>query len=194
MDDYLSIALILIAVGVVFLAAEILLPTGGILVVGALLFFALGVGTILYNGTTAEAAVAMAGLAIGLPATGYVAVHAWRRMSLGRTSMDGDAGDESLKEAVPQIAVLEQLRGRVGKTVSPMRPSGTVEFDNARVDAMTEGVMIDAGVFVRCVDVKGGKVIVRQMDTPKDITDINLDDPKPAPRRGPIDDFDLDLK
>jgi membrane-bound ClpP family serine protease len=194
MDDYLSIALILIAVGVVFLAAEILLPTGGILVVGALLFFAIGVGTILYNGTTAEAAVAMAGLAIGLPATGYVAVHAWRRMSLGRTSMDGDAGDESLKAAVPQIAVLDQLRGRVGKTVSPMRPSGTVEFDNTRVDAMTEGVMIDAGVFVRCVDVKGGKVIVRQMDAPKDVTDIQLDGPTPAPRRDPLDDFDLDLK
>ncbi|HUR53813.1 MAG TPA: NfeD family protein [Gemmataceae bacterium] len=194
MDDYLSIALILIAVGVVFLAAEILLPTGGILVVGALLFFALGVGTILYNGTTAEAAVAMAGLAIGLPASGYVAVHAWRRMSLGRTSMEGDAGDESLTAAVPQLGELEQLRGRVGKTVSPMRPSGTVEFDNTRVDAMTEGVMIDAGVFVRCVDVRGGKVIVRQMDAPKDITDINLDEPKPAPRRDPLDDIDLDLK
>jgi membrane-bound ClpP family serine protease len=194
MDDYLSIALILIAVGVVLLAAEILLPTGGILVVGALLFFAIGVGTILYNGTTAEAAVAMAGLAIGLPATGYVAVHAWRRMSLGRTSMGGDAGDETLARTVPQIAELEQLRGRVGKTVSPMRPSGTVEFDNTRVDAMTEGVMIDTGVFVRCVDVRGGKVIVRQMDAPKDITDIDLDEPKPAPRRDPLDDFDLDLK
>jgi len=82
----------------------------------------------------------------------------------------------------------------VGKTVSPMRPSGTVEFDNTRVDAMTEGVMIDAGVFVRCVDVRGGKVIVRRMDAPRDLTDINLDDPKPAPRRDPLDDIDLDLK
>ena len=82
----------------------------------------------------------------------------------------------------------------LGKTVSPMRPSGTVEFDNARVDAMTEGVMIDAGVFVRCIDVKGGKVIVRQMDAPKDITDINLDGPTPAQRRDALDDFDLDLK
>ena len=54
--------------------------------------------------------------------------------------------------------------------------------------------MIDAGVFVRCVDVRGGKVIVRQMDAPKDVTDIRLDDPKPVPRRDPLDDFDLDLK
>lgn len=192
MDDYLSIALILIAVGVVFLGAEILLPTGGILVVGALLFFALGVGTILYNGTTTEAAVAMAGLAVGMPAAGYVAVHAWRRMSLGRTSLDS-AGDETLTNTVPHLAELEQLRGRVGKTVSPMRPSGTVEFDNTRVDAMTEGTMIDAGVFVRCVSVKGGKVIVRQMDPPRDLGDIALGDPKPAPRRDPLDDLDLDL-
>ena len=193
MDDYLTIALILIAVGVVFLGAEILLPTGGILVVGALLFFALGVGTILYHGTTAEAAVAMAGLAVGLPAAGYVAVHAWRRMSLGRTSLDEPGADDPLTAVVPQLAELEQLRGRVGRTVSTMRPSGVVEFDNTRVDAMTEGPMLDAGVLVRCIDVRSGKVIVRRMEPPRDIADINLDDPKPSARRDPLADIDLDL-
>jgi membrane-bound serine protease (ClpP class) len=193
MEDYLTIALVLIAFGVVLLGAEILLPTGGVLVVGALLFFAAGVGMILYNGSTTEAAVAMGGLAIGLPAAGFVAVHAWRRMSLGRTSLDADPSTEPLTQAVPQLAELEHLRGRVGKTVSPMRPSGVVEFDNTRVDAMTEGVMLDAGVFVRCLDVRAGKVIVRQMDAPRDLGDINLDDPKPK-GRDPLDDLDLGLK
>jgi membrane-bound serine protease (ClpP class) len=187
MESYLTVALILIAIGVVLLGAEILLPTGGFLVVGALLFFALGVGTILYYGDTLEATVALAGLAVGLPAAGFVAVAAWRRLSIGNSLDTGTPGATATN--TPQILELEALKGRVGKTVSPMRPSGSVEFDGRRVDAMSEGMMLDAGVWVRCVDVKGGKVVVRRMAPPTDLADIRLDDP--APGRDPLDDFDL---
>ena len=182
MESYLTVALVLIAIGVVLLGAEIVLPTGGILVVGALLFFALGVGTILYYGDTLEATVAIAGLAIGIPVAGLVAVSAWRRMSIGN-ALETTAGG-------PDTAEADALVGRVGKTVSPMRPSGTVEIDGRRIDAMTEGMMIDAGAWVRCVAIKGGRVIVRQMDSPADMTDI---DPFAPPARGPLDDLDLDL-
>ncbi len=185
--DYQVIALVLFLIGVVFLLGEIVLPTGGIFVVGALLFFASGVGTILYYGTAAEAVVAMGGLAVGLPASGFVAVMAWRRLSIGNAldSADGSA------TAMPQIAGLASLKGRVGKTLTPMRPSGSVEFDGKRVDAMTEGMMIDSGTWVRCMEVKGSTVIVRQLDTPADITDINLDE-TPA-ERDKLDDLDLGL-
>ncbi len=173
MDGYLTLALVLIGIGVFLLLAEILVPTGGILVVAALLFFAVGVGTILYYGSTLEAVVAVVGLAIGLPAFGYVAVAAWRRMSLD-TVIDDPA-------ATPGSAATEAvtLKGRTGKTVSPMRPSGSVEFDGQRVDAMTEGTMLDAGVWVRCVEVKRGQVIVRQMEEPPDA------DTRPAPPPAP---------
>jgi membrane-bound serine protease (ClpP class) len=209
--DYLTIALILFALGVVMLIAEVLLPTGGILVVASLLFFALGVGIILAQGTTTEAVAAIAALAVGLPAAGYAAVAAYRRMSIG-AELDGTAAGGPL--AVPGAADLEALKNRTGKTVSPMRPSGTVEFDGRRVDAMTEGVMLDAGVWVRCVAVRGTNVIVRQMDPPADVSDVSPGPPggsradgpnitldlgpapppaSPPPPRRPADDFDLDL-
>lgn len=191
MDEYLVIALIFFAVGVALLGAEILLPTGGILVVISLLFFALGVGTILVYGDTIEAVVALSGLAVGIPAAGFVAVHAWRRMSIGNALDSGIA--EATGTDLPQLAGLDALKGRVGKTVSPMRPSGTVEFDGRRVDAMTEGMMLDAGVWVRCVDVKGGKVVVREMEPPKDITEITLDESGPRAGRDRDDFDDLDL-
>ena len=184
--DYLVVALILIGVGAALLAAEIVLPTGGVLVVGALLFFGLGVGTILYYGSALEATVALAGMAVGLPAAGYAAVAAWRRMSLGSAL---DAGDPDATAAdLPQIARLDELKGRVGKTVSPLRPFGAVEFEGRRVDATTEGMMLDAGVWVRCVAVKSGRVVVRQLEGPAD-----LDLSAPAPGRDPLDDLDLEL-
>jgi membrane-bound serine protease (ClpP class) len=200
--DYLTLALILIGLGILLLLAEILMPTGGILVVAALLFFALGVGTILYYGSTSEAVVALVGLAIGLPAFGYVSVSAWRRMSLDTVL------DETPAPPVP-TAEVDTLKGRTGKTVSPMRPSGTVEFDGKRVDAMTEGTMLAAGVWVRCVDVKRGQVIVRKMEEPPDETAAPTAPPpepkaaapvseeprkdEPKPRADDFDDFDIGL-
>lgn len=203
--DYLTIALILIGIGVFLLLAEILVPTGGILVVAAMIFFAFAVGIILYYGTTIEAVVAIVGLAVGLPAAGYVAVLAWSRMSLDTVLEDTTAAPVAVPGSESDV-----LKGRTGKTVSPMRPSGTVEFDGKRVDAMTEGTMLDAGVWVRCVDVKRGQVIVREMEEPTDTPaaapappaiDLRLDPlPKAEPAAGeepkkdapkkPRDDFD----
>jgi membrane-bound ClpP family serine protease len=156
MADYLTIALVLFGIGVLLLLVEILVPTGGILVATALLPFAAGIGIIMYYGSTIEAVVALLGLGVGLPAMGYAAVSAWRKMSLDSVLDDPDAAPAT---AVP--TEVELLKGRTGRTVSPMRPSGSVEFDGKRVDAMTEGTMLDAGVWVRCVDVRWGQVIVR---------------------------------
>jgi membrane-bound serine protease (ClpP class) len=195
--DYLTVALVLIGVGALLLLAEVLVPTGGILVVAALLCFAAAVGTILYYGTATEAVVAMVGLAVGLPAAGYAAVAAWRRMSLD-SALDQPAAAPA---AVP--SEVEALKGRTGKTVSPMRPSGTVEFDGRRVDAMTEGVPLEAGVWVRCVDVRRGQVIVRRMEDQPDLTGIDpyaappeppaAPPPAPEPPPGDFDDFDIGL-
>lgn len=203
--DYLTIALVLMALGAAMLLAEVLVPTGGVLVVAALVFFALAVGVILYYGTTIEAVVAVGGLAVGLPASGFVAVAAWRRMSLDNVL---DAGPTESQAAA--TAGIVALKGRTGRTVSPMRPSGSVEFDGKRVDAMTEGMMLDAGVWVRCVEVKGGKVIVRALESVPDVSDLERTDepvtaapddgpkaappaseqpPKEPPKR-PRDDFD----
>jgi membrane-bound serine protease (ClpP class) len=175
MTEYLTVAFILIGIGVLLVGAEVVFPTGGFLIVGGLLFIALGVGLICVYGDTMEAAIAMAGVAVGLPVAGFAAVSAWRRMSLGRT-LDAGIADASVTN-LPQIRELEHLRGRFGKTVSTMRPSGSVEFDGRRVDAMTEGMMLEAGVWVKCVDVKGGKVVVREMDQPTDLENVNLDNP-----------------
>jgi membrane-bound ClpP family serine protease len=200
--DYLTVALILIGVGAILLLGEVFVPTGGVLVVAALLCFAAAVGTILYYGTLIEGVVAIIGLAIGIPAVGYVAVMAWRRMSLKSVLDEPEA-------LVAPASDLEILKGRTGKTVSPMRPSGSVEFDGRRVDAMTEGMMLDAGVWVRCVDVKRGQVIVRKLEAGVDVTDIDpspaLPEPKaetPAseqpkkgePKKNDFDDFDIGLE
>jgi membrane-bound serine protease (ClpP class) len=67
---------------------------------------------------------------------------------------------------------------------------------------MSEGMLLDAGVWVKCVDVKGGRVLVRALEAPPNLAEIQPDakpvepssqegENRPKPERKPIDDFDL---
>ncbi len=173
MDWYLTVAMILIGFGVVLLAAEFFLPTHGILVVAGVALFAAAVGLILLYGETWEAVAAVIALCIGVPIAGSVVFYGWQRLSLE----PGEESDAAATVAtLPEVAELGQLRGRYGKTVSPMRPAGSVEIDGRRVDALTEGMMLDADVWVKCVDVRAGRVIVRQVEPPGQLSDMNLDE------------------
>ena len=120
-----------------------------------------------------EAIAAVIALCVGVPITGSVLFYGWRRLSL-KSALNSDMTDTTAT-SVPIIAELENLRGLVGRTVSPMRPSGVVEFEGRRIDAMTEGLMLDAKVWVKCIDVKAGRVIVRQVEPSTPLSAMELD-------------------
>ena len=88
--------------------------------------------------------------------------------------MAGPEEDATLA-SMPVNLELEQLRGRYGRALSDLRPSGVAEFDGKRVDVLSEGLMILAGAWVRCIDVKSGRVLVRKVDAP-DLTKMDLND------------------
>ncbi len=57
----------------------------------------------------------------------------------------------------------DELLGQVGRTLTPLRPAGTVEIGRARVDVITAGEFIERGVPVEVVQVRGSRVEVRQV-------------------------------
>ncbi|HVK15660.1 MAG TPA: hypothetical protein VM533_01850 [Fimbriiglobus sp.] len=174
MDWYLALAFVLIGCGVVLLVAEFFLPTGGVLVVVGLGLIAAAVGVILYYGSTMEAVAAVIATCIGIPIAWNVLIYGWQRMSR-QVTLDSETVQATVANT-PEAAELEQYKGRYGKTVSPMRPSGTVEIDGRRLDALTEGMMLDAGAWVKCVGVGSGWVIVRRVDPPAGLSDMTLDE------------------
>jgi membrane-bound serine protease (ClpP class) len=68
---------------------------------------------------------------------------------------------------LPHNLELVGLKGRYGKTISALRPAGVVDFDGRRVDSLSEGMMVEPGQWVRCVEVQAGKVIVRPAERPR---------------------------
>jgi len=177
MEDYLAISFVLIAVGAALLLGEFFLPAGGFLVVAAGACFAIAVGLIWHSGTQTEAVVATIGLCVGMPAAGMGVLQGWKRMAI-RSGLNPDEAGGSVTSAVPELAELDKLKGRYGKTATPMRPAGSVVIDGRRVDALSEGMMIDSGMWVKCVDVRAGRVVVRQVDAPADLRNFDLDDVK----------------
>ncbi len=79
--------------------------------------------------------------------------------------------EDATVASMPVNQELEQLKGRIGRALSALRPAGVVDFDGRRIDTVTEGMMVDPGQWVRCIDVRAGRVVVRPVEKP-DIGDL----------------------
>jgi membrane-bound ClpP family serine protease len=165
----LTLAYLLIAVGFLLLAAELFIPTSGTLFVLAMAAIAGGViMAFMYDSSTGLLTLVV--VIIALPVAGSALLHYWPKTPMGKRLFLSTPQDDEKAAQMPVHLELEALRGRFGKAVSALRPSGIADFDGWRVDVITEGLMVDPGQWVRCMDVKAGKVVVRPMEKP------NLDD------------------
>jgi membrane-bound serine protease (ClpP class) len=168
MGDFLPLAWILIAIGLVFMVAELLLPTHGILfglgvgaaVIGVALTFRYGLST---------GVITLMVVIVVVPLLGGALLRIWPKTPLGKHLFLPGPEDDQTVANMPVNLDLERLRGRYGKTLSALRPCGVVNFDGRRVDTMTSGEMIEQDRWVRCVDVKDGRVIVREAQQPPDL-------------------------
>jgi membrane-bound serine protease (ClpP class) len=175
MELTLTHAYILIAVGLLLLAAELFIPTGGILFVLSVAALIVGVA-ITFQADTSSGMIALVIVFLAVPAVGGLALYYWPKSALGKRFILSGPQDDDALATMPVNLELEQLRGRYGRTVSALRPAGITEFDGRRIDTMSEGVMIEPGQWVRCIDVKAGRVLVRPVDKPPDLGDLETAD------------------
>jgi membrane-bound serine protease (ClpP class) len=168
-STYLTMGYALIALGFVLLLAELFIPTSGTLFVVAVASIAVGV-TFTFWYDRATGAWTLVGVFIALPVLGKILLTYWPRTRMGRRMMLIARPEDDTLASLHANQELEDLRGRFGRAVSPLRPSGLVDFEGRRVQTITEGRMVEAGQWVRCVAVQAGKVIVRPVEKP------NLDD------------------
>ncbi len=164
MDD-LILAFALIFVGALLMTAELVLYTSGVLAMA-------GLGTIIVGAIMVVGQDPMLGLVtlialfIAVPLFGKLFIRYWPSTPWGKRLLIQAPGDATTIGDLPELRELDRLRGRYGKTMSPLRPSGITDFDGRRIDTLSEGDMIDAGQWVRCIDVRGSIVVVRSAAPP----------------------------
>lgn len=62
--------------------------------------------------------------------------------------------------ATPPPAHLNLLN-QIGETLSPLRPGGTAQFGDERIDVVSDGSAIEVGQKIRVILVEGHRVVVR---------------------------------
>ncbi len=157
----LLVAYLLIAAGFLLLFAELLIPSGlcFAFAIGALIG---GVVMVFVNSPDPYTSwLTLIGVFVLAPAAVAIMLRVWPRTPMGRRFFLTAPPDDETVASMPVNTDLEQLRGRLGRTLSALRPSGVTDFGGRRVDTISEGMMIEAGRWVRCIDVKAGRVIVR---------------------------------
>jgi membrane-bound serine protease (ClpP class) len=144
--------------GLLLIAIEVIVVPGisipGVLGAGLLLF---AVGWAFWQGGTLwgllTLAVAGTILYLALRVAGLVLGH---RIVLGT-----DLGPVATSD-------LDELVGRTGVALSPLRPAGIARFGVRRVDVTSRSEFLGRGASVRCVTVEGNRVTVEAAEPAKE--------------------------
>lgn len=154
--------ILLFLLGIILLAVEaFLIPGFG--VVGIMGIFSIG-GSIVLSYATSSQGLAALGIALIWTlflvsvAFQYLKKSGFFKRIVLQTTLSGEEG----YSAVP---VYHKYLGASGKVVSPLRPSGVVEFeDGERMDVVSEGLFINTGETVKVVKVEGRRIVVRAQE------------------------------
>ncbi len=162
--SYLAWPLLLLALGLLLLITEAFLPSGGL--IGLLAVGCLGVS--LYQAFSVPEApylgwkFLIADLVL-IPAAMVFAIQLWPKTPLARRIFLPPPAPEDV-EVSHSRARLDHLLGEFGRALTPLRPSGLVDFDGRRLDGLSEEGLIPAGALIRAVRVQSGVLVVRQAE------------------------------
>ena len=159
MED-VTLALLLYVLGIGLLVLEIFIPSHGVMGVAGLGFLIGGIVVAFRLSTGVGYAAVL--LAVVLVPTGAVlTVKYWYRLPVGKrmappnpTVTESDLGFHTDR--------IDALVGETGRTLTPLRPVGSCEFDHRRVQCVAEMGSIERGVKVEGVAVRGRDLVVRE--------------------------------
>jgi len=163
---------ILFAIGLLLLVLELFIPSFGIL--GVLGTASLIAAVIRAAYDTSDAVLSLgiafvsAAIFVGFVAYALCKRGIWNRFILN----DQLTSDESYMENLQR----EQLIGLEGKSLTPLRPSGTVLIEGRHIDVVTQGGYIERDRMIRVIRIDGSRVIVDEQ--PEHLE--SMDQPKPA--------------
>lgn len=185
----LTWSILLMIVGLLLVMVEVFIPSGGVLGVLSIGSLIASIVLAFYHRGIETGFMFLAVAAVSVPTVVVLALRWWPSTPMGkRLLLDVPDGDEVLPDS-PQRQRLRQLVGKVGVAKSLMLPSGAVDVDGLTVDALSEGMPIEAGQHVVVIKVRGNHVIVRPTDerTPAERDDI-LSQPIDTLGLGPFDE------
>jgi membrane-bound ClpP family serine protease len=154
-------ALVFFIIGMVLLTVEMFLP--GIGIFGGLGFVCLVLCIVFQAKTFTEGLIMV--LIIGAIVALFLLILA-RSFKKGRIYRSGIVlkNEQSREEGFVAGSDMSRFTGKRGVSVTTLRPAGTAAFEGERIDVLTEGEFIPAGVPVEVVRIAGMRVFVKKSE------------------------------
>jgi membrane-bound ClpP family serine protease len=146
----------------VLLVAEIFLPSGGLLTVGALACVVGGI-TLSFQQSVALGWVGVGVAVVLIPTVLAIAYRVFPRTRFGK-SVTLTPPQRSVGDAVPDTAELRELLGAVALVKTPLHPVGICDFSGRRLECVAESGYVETGKSVEVICVQGTQLTVRVKD------------------------------
>ncbi len=151
----ISLFVILLIAGLLFIGAEIFVPGGILGAIGA--FALLGACIISFiEFTPATATVITGGIILAILASIALWIRIFPKTWVGKHMMI----NEDLGDAKGTEDGIEDLLNKTGITTSPLHPGGYAEINGHRFDVITQGEMIDCGKPISVIEVEANRIVV----------------------------------
>lgn len=163
--DYSHFAILLLALGLALLVAEIFIPSGGMISVGSVLCFVIGTWCAWQAWGSSEQRtyfwIFIGAMVFLLPVVVSGTLYILPRTSMGKQILLEAPSPEELTPFAIEQQHLAQMVGRKGKTLTLLNPGGLVLVNGERLHCESQGIMVDPNVIVDVVAVRGNRLVVR---------------------------------
>lgn len=163
MDGTLAIVLLAVCLGL--LLAEVFIPSGGLLLVTALVALA-GSIWLAWRAWSEEPLLwwsYIGSVVVILPSSVGAILYWLPRTNWGKRILLEAPAPEEVVGYAEETEKLRQLIGRQGRTLTLMTPGGMVRVGEERYHAQSEGLLIEAGKPIEVVDISGNHLVVREV-------------------------------
>jgi len=153
---WLLFAVFLFVACAALIVAEVFVPSGGILSICALVCAAGGV-VIFFKHSMVAGCIGVAVAVLDVPVLLTVVYKLFPETRLGRRVMP-------IPEAHKRTHEFDNLVGRTGRVLTPLRPVGMCELDGRRIECITENAYVPKDKEVKVVRVEGTHVTVQAVE------------------------------
>ncbi len=185
--DPLFWSLILIALGLCVVILELFIPSAGMLGLLAAVLIVSGI-TLAFVSDLKSGAVVLLVTALALPVLLAVMIKVWPSTPIGKRILLKNLKPE---DVLPASQHAQELVGQLGVARTKMLPSGIVFVNEQKLDAVSDGLPIDAGQPIKVIAIKGNHVYVEPYDGEvSDVSDMPVRDRDILSQ--PIDELGID--
>lgn len=182
--DPIGLAIVLLVLGCGLLVLEIFIPSGGLISFFAAVSLVASI-VVAFRQDLTTGLVFTTVVVFAVPLAVGAAFKYWPQTPMGKAFLGELPTDEETLPDEPRRAMV----GKRGVAKSKMLPSGSIVIDGETLDAVSNGVAIEAGQHVIVVEVRGNRVKVRPDDSTEPLAEgADADDIL----NKPIEDFGLE--